>query len=160
MLRRVIIKLSAATSFHVFFQVYDYALEDIPEFNGFTDFCDTFQIMAGDGMDDDDEGQEVIGEFKGAFKVYELPEDPNEELPPRHMDRLPSPAPEECVVRVYLVQAYDLQPADPNGMVSKPIELFTVTTNHCTSTLLNIGSSLPALYFSLLNLSTIQPQTR
>lgn len=49
--------------------------------------------------------------------MYELPEDPNETLPPRHLDTLPSPAPEECVVRVYIIQAYDLQPADPNGMV-------------------------------------------
>ena len=48
-------------------QVYDCALEDIPEFNGFTDFCDTFQIMAGD--DDDDEGQEVIGEFKVGIAI-------------------------------------------------------------------------------------------
>lgn len=56
--------------------------------------------------------------------MYELPEDPNEELPPRHLDRLPSPVPEECVVRVYLIQAYDLQPADPNGMVCDGMNIY------------------------------------
>ncbi|XP_067936252.1 myoferlin-like isoform X2 [Watersipora subatra] len=101
--------------------MYDCELEDVPEFEGFTDFCDTFQIMSGSA--DDEEGQEVIGEFKGTFKVYELPEDPNEPLPPRHLDRLPSPAPEECVVRVYLIQAYDLQPADPNGLADPFLEV-------------------------------------
>jgi len=37
-------------------------LPSVPEFDGFTDFCDTFEIFTGDA--DDDEGQEVIGEFK------------------------------------------------------------------------------------------------
>jgi len=102
-------------------RMLDCSLEDMPEFNGFTDFCDTYQIMHGD--DSDDEGQEVIGEFKGGFKVYELPEDPNEPLPPKHYETLPSPAPEECIVRVYIVQAYDLQPADPNGMADPYLEV-------------------------------------
>lgn len=48
---------------YILIQVYESALEDQPEYNGFVDFCDTFPIMAGDG-NDDDEGQEVIGEFK------------------------------------------------------------------------------------------------
>ena len=47
---------------HWSLKMLDGALEDQPEYNGFTDFCDTFQIMHGD--DSDDEGQEVIGEFK------------------------------------------------------------------------------------------------
>ncbi|KAF6018501.1 hypothetical protein EB796_023176 [Bugula neritina] len=101
--------------------IYDGPLESVPEFDGFTDFCDTFEIFTGDA--DDDEGQEVIGEFKGGFKVYELPEDPNAPLPPKHLDALPNPDPEECVVRVYLIQAYDLQPADPNGLADPYLEV-------------------------------------
>ena len=68
--------------------------------------------------------------LQGGFKVYELPEDPNEPLPPKHYELLPSPAPEECVVRVYIIQAYDLQPADPNGMVRQLVHSSCVCDNH------------------------------
>lgn len=52
-------------------QIYEAALESQAEFNGFVDFCDTFHILAGDGMDDD-EGQEVIGEFKVRLNIILL----------------------------------------------------------------------------------------
>ena len=64
-----------------------------------------------------------MGEFKGLFKVYPLPEDPNEALPVRLMENLPSSSLEECIVRVYIVRALDLQPTDSNGKSDPYIEI-------------------------------------
>ncbi len=55
--------------------------------------------------------------FQGSFRVYPLPGDPNAPVPPRHLDNLPPSTPEECIVRVYIVKAMDLQPNDPSGLV-------------------------------------------
>ena len=58
--------------------------------------------------------------FQGLFKVYPLPSDPNEEVPVRILSNMPTSEPEEYVVRVYCVQAMDLQPNDPTGLVGTP----------------------------------------
>ena len=55
---------------------------------------------------------------QGSFRVYPLPDDPNIELPTRVLRNLPPSSPEECIVRVYLIKAVDLQPNDPSGLVS------------------------------------------
>ncbi len=57
---------------------------------------------------------------QGTFKVYPLPGDPNAPMPLRALSNLPPSAPEDCVVRVYIVRAMDLQPNDPSGLVSSP----------------------------------------
>ncbi|CAF4992026.1 unnamed protein product, partial [Rotaria magnacalcarata] len=61
-------------------------LHDIYE--GFSDFCRTFQLSRGKTKFEEE--NEIVGEFKGLFKVYPLPEDPNEPLPHRTMENLPS----------------------------------------------------------------------
>lgn len=53
------------------------------------------------------------------FKIYPLPEDPSVSTPPRQFRKLPSNGIEECLVRVYIVQAQGLQPKDTNGKVQK-----------------------------------------
>lgn len=55
-----------------------------------------------------------------------MPPDPNEPLPQKMFSSLPQPGPEECIIRVYVVKATELQPADSNGKVSL---IFTVVTN-------------------------------
>ena len=55
--------------------------------------------------------------LQGSFRVYPLPGDPNAPMPPRILDNLPPSTPEECIVRVYIVRAMDLQPNDPSGLV-------------------------------------------
>ncbi|XP_007894818.2 myoferlin isoform X2 [Callorhinchus milii] len=94
-------------------KVYDKELENVPEFKGLTDFCNTFQLFRG--KQEDDEDPSVVGEFKGSFKIYPLSDDPSVEQPPRQFCELPDSVPQECIVRIYIIRAIDLQPKDNNG---------------------------------------------
>ncbi|KAG7256565.1 hypothetical protein CRUP_015909 [Coryphaenoides rupestris] len=94
--------------------VYDDELEDLPGFHGLTDFCDTFRLergKTGSGGND----PSVVGEFKGSFRVYPLSDDPGVMAPPRQFRELPDSGPQECLVRIYIIRAIDLQPKDNNG---------------------------------------------
>ncbi|XP_043919995.1 dysferlin isoform X2 [Protopterus annectens] len=95
-------------------KVYSTELENVEDFEGLSDFCRTFKLYRGKA-DDENDDPSVAGEFKGMFKIYELPDDPAEPLPPRQFRQLPASGLEECLVRVYIVQAFDLAPKDPNG---------------------------------------------
>uniref|UniRef100_A0A8C0IRD1 Dysferlin n=1 Tax=Chelonoidis abingdonii TaxID=106734 RepID=A0A8C0IRD1_CHEAB len=57
----------------------------------------------------------VVGEFKGSFKMYPLPDDPRVPVPPRQFHQLPAKGPQECLIRIYIIRAFDLQPKDSNG---------------------------------------------
>ncbi|KAJ3585515.1 hypothetical protein NHX12_014234 [Muraenolepis orangiensis] len=95
-------------------QVYDRELERVGAFGGLSDFCQTFKLYRGKTQE---EGQDpsLVGEFKGMFKIYPLPDDPSSTPPPRQFTQLPSSGVEDCVVRVYIIQAHDLQPKDSHG---------------------------------------------
>ncbi|XP_032358036.1 myoferlin isoform X3 [Etheostoma spectabile] len=95
-------------------KVFDCELEDVPEFKGLTDFCSTFKLLRGRNESGDDDPS-VVGEFKGSFKVYPLSDDPGVVPPPRQFRELPESGPQECLVRIYVVRAIDLQPKDNNG---------------------------------------------
>ncbi|XP_056883020.1 dysferlin isoform X2 [Takifugu flavidus] len=95
-------------------KVFDQELEKIEGFKGFSDFCQTFKLYRGKTRDEG-EDPSVVGEFKGMFKIYPLPEDPSTPAPPRQFRKLPPNGLEECLVRVYVVQAQGLQPKDTNG---------------------------------------------
>ncbi|WAR21900.1 MYOF-like protein [Mya arenaria] len=102
-------------------EVYDTELEKSEDFGEFLDFCETFDLERG--KDDDDEESNIIGQFKGLFKVYPLPSDPSEELPVKMLANVPSTEPEECIVRVYIIRGIDLQPNDPTGLADPYIEV-------------------------------------
>ncbi|KAJ8262602.1 hypothetical protein GJAV_G00168250 [Gymnothorax javanicus] len=95
-------------------QVYDKELEKVQGFDGLADFCQTFKLYRGKTQDES-EDPSIVGEFKGMFKIYPLPEDPSLPLPPRQFSQLPPNGIEECLVRVYIIQAMGLQPKDSNG---------------------------------------------
>lgn len=103
-------------------KVYDSELEDVPEFKGLTDFCDTFKLLRGKNEEGDDDPS-VVGEIKGSFKVYPLPDDPGVAPPPRQFRELPDSGPQECLVRIYIVRAIDLQPKDNNGRCDPYIKI-------------------------------------
>ncbi|XP_075787176.1 dysferlin isoform X11 [Pelodiscus sinensis] len=95
-------------------KVYETELEDVEEFERLSDFCRTFKLCRG-RTQDANEDPSVVGEFKGSFKMYPLPDDPREPVPPRQFHQLPAKGPQECLLRVYVVRAFDLQPKDTNG---------------------------------------------
>ncbi|XP_069570882.1 dysferlin isoform X3 [Brachyistius frenatus] len=95
-------------------QVYDRQLERVEAFAGLSDFCQTFKLYRGKTQDEG-EDPSVVGEFKGMFKIYPLPDDPSAPVHPRQFRKLPPNGIEECLVRVYVIQAEGLQPKDTNG---------------------------------------------
>ena len=69
--------------------------------------------------DDGDDEVPVAGQLKGVIRVYPLPQNPESPLPPRVFNPKALPAQggcEECVVRIYVVDAEGLQPKDSNGL--------------------------------------------
>lgn len=94
--------------------VYEQELEKVDVFEKFQDMVKTFELHRGKAKPGED--ATVVGEFKGAFHVYPLPGNPNLPLPPRILRNLPPSEPVECLVRVYVIKAIDLQPMDPNGL--------------------------------------------
>ncbi|KAB0380062.1 hypothetical protein FD755_007846, partial [Muntiacus reevesi] len=103
-------------------KVYDTPLENVKAFEGLSDFCNTFKLYRGKTQEET-EDPSVIGEFKGLFKIYPLPEDPAIPLPPRQFHQLASQGPQECLIRVYIIRAFGLQPKDPNGKCDPYIKI-------------------------------------
>ncbi|XP_057205584.1 dysferlin isoform X4 [Triplophysa rosa] len=95
-------------------QVYDTELEKVEGFEKLADFCQTFKLYRG-RTQNESEDPSIVGEFKGLFKIYPLPDDPSMPTVPRQFRKLPPNSTEECLVRVYIIQAYGLQPKDANG---------------------------------------------
>ncbi|KTF85077.1 hypothetical protein cypCar_00021707 [Cyprinus carpio] len=67
-----------------------------------------------------DKGYDTL---EGSFKMYPLPDDPGVPPPPRQFIELPDSISQECVVRIYVVQAIDLQPKDNNGKCDPYIKI-------------------------------------
>ncbi|MEQ2200750.1 hypothetical protein XENOCAPTIV_002502, partial [Xenoophorus captivus] len=65
----------------------------------------------------------VFSYLQGAFKVYPLPDDPSVAAPPRQFRELPESGPQECLVRIYVIRAIDLQPKDNNGRCDPYIKI-------------------------------------
>ncbi|XP_004633299.1 fer-1-like protein 5 isoform X1 [Octodon degus] len=95
-------------------KVYDSELEAVPAFQGLQDFCRTFKLYQERPKVD----SPVAGEFKGLFRIYPFPENPEAPKPPRQFLAWPEREdfPQLCLVRVYVVRAINLQPQDYNGL--------------------------------------------
>ncbi|XP_014743651.1 PREDICTED: otoferlin [Sturnus vulgaris] len=103
-------------------KVYNKELE--AEFDNFEDWLHTFNLLRGKIGDNDDnatEEERIVGRFKGSMCVYKvpLPDDTAKEAgydPTFGMFQgIPSNDPINVLVRVYIVRATDLHPADING---------------------------------------------
>uniref|UniRef100_A0A8C9WYB8 Dysferlin, limb girdle muscular dystrophy 2B (autosomal recessive) n=1 Tax=Sander lucioperca TaxID=283035 RepID=A0A8C9WYB8_SANLU len=93
-------------------EVFDQELEKVEGFEGLSDFCQTFKLHRGKTQDEG-EDPSVVGEFK--VKTVFSSRTPPSPLPPRQFRKLPPNGIEECLVRIYIIQAQGLQPKDTNG---------------------------------------------
>ncbi|CDQ59600.1 unnamed protein product [Oncorhynchus mykiss] len=104
-------------------QVYPKELEN--EFDNFEDWLHTFNLFRGKAGDDDDQNmadeERIIGKFKGSLCMYKVPV--SDEMQ-REMgfdsnmgmfQNIPTNDPINVLVRVYIIRATDLHPADING---------------------------------------------
>ncbi|XP_028460920.1 otoferlin [Perca flavescens] len=102
--------------------VYDKELDS--EFGNFEDWLHTFNLYRGKAGDDDErtlDDDRIVGRFKGSLCMYKLPlsEEITRETgfdPSMGMfQSIPRNDPINVLVRVYVVRATDLHPADING---------------------------------------------
>ncbi|NWR37515.1 MYOF protein, partial [Tachuris rubrigastra] len=97
-------------------KIYGCELEAVPEFQGLQDFCQTFPLHKLDGPSVPGQEPKTVGEFKGLFCIYPMSEEPGVPPPPQHFQQLPPSKPQDCLVRVYIVRAFDLSPRDVTGL--------------------------------------------
>ncbi|XP_075295033.1 fer-1-like protein 4 isoform X2 [Opisthocomus hoazin] len=93
-------------------QIYNSELEN--EFDNFEDWLCIFPLHRGRANEDEDgnEDEHFVGKYKGSFYVYPTEEAGTE---PRVSQGVPRNRPIKVLVRVYVVKATNLSPADPNG---------------------------------------------
>nr|XP_055041938.1 otoferlin isoform X4 [Misgurnus anguillicaudatus] len=103
--------------------VYNKELES--EFDHFEDWLHTFNLCRGKAGDDDDhnviDDDRIVGRFKGSLCMYKLPLfaeitreagfDPNMGM----FQSIPHNDPINVLIRIYIIRATDLHPADING---------------------------------------------
>ncbi|KAL9983678.1 hypothetical protein ACROYT_G005892 [Oculina patagonica] len=93
-------------------KIFPCKLEDVPQFMGFNDFITTFPLRKGKTKSTKDDETEV-GQFKGAFRIFNNPDSHDKSMATMH---LRPKKPINCVVRVYVVRASQLQPKDGDGL--------------------------------------------
>ncbi|GFQ97787.1 otoferlin [Trichonephila clavata] len=105
-------------------KIYSCELENVIDFGGFKEWLHSFELYRGKRTGDELEDQNrIVGVFKGSLKVYKTPlpkdiQDPYLNITDPQaglFQGLPSNEPIHVLVRVYVVKATDLHPADLNG---------------------------------------------
>uniref|UniRef100_A0A8B9TZ05 Fer-1 like family member 6 n=1 Tax=Anas zonorhyncha TaxID=75864 RepID=A0A8B9TZ05_9AVES len=89
------------------------------EFNNFEDWVKTFHLLRGKSNDEvhGDSEDRIIGKFKGSFCIYPCPESGGllDGGQPRILQGIPPNHSVNVLIRVYIVAAFNLSPADPDG---------------------------------------------
>ncbi|XP_063071629.1 fer-1-like protein 4 [Engraulis encrasicolus] len=96
-------------------QLYKTELED--EFSQFMDWLHIFPIYKGKSNfeeEEEDESERMMGRYKGSFLIYPISEE-DEDEDGQITNGVPKNAPMKVLVRVYVVKATNLSPADANG---------------------------------------------
>ncbi|KAI3356016.1 hypothetical protein L3Q82_017285 [Scortum barcoo] len=102
-------------------KLYNKELE--AEFGPFDDWVNTYELFRGKANEEEGatEGR-FVGKFKGRFCLYKMTEDEDEdwdEVPDSRHFRvcrgIPPNGPVQVLIRVYIVSASNLHPADPDG---------------------------------------------
>jgi len=135
-------------------KVYETSLELVEEYAEFNDFCHTFALQRGKSIEEEESS--VVGEFKGTFRVYPLPGDPNLPMPQRLLSNLPASAPEECIIRIYIIKAIDLQPNDPSGLAD-PYVTVTLGKKKANNRDNYVANSLSPVFGKMFELKAVMP---
>ncbi|XP_073462666.1 fer-1-like protein 4 [Aquarana catesbeiana] len=93
-------------------KIYKGELED--EFDRFEDWLYVFPLYKGKALDDEDANDDdnFMGKYKGSFYIYPSGQATDEY---QIMRGVPRNRPVKVLVRIYIVKATNLAPADPNG---------------------------------------------
>ncbi|XP_029981481.1 fer-1-like protein 6 [Sphaeramia orbicularis] len=110
-------------------QLYNRELET--EFGPFDDWVNTFELYRGKANEEEGTSDErFVGKFKGRFCLYKLSEDEAEDWDDladaglcRVSRGIPPNNPTQVLIRVYVVSAINLHPADPDGKADPYIVL-------------------------------------
>ncbi|TRY83688.1 hypothetical protein DNTS_034385 [Danionella cerebrum] len=111
-------------------QVYDKELE--AEFGPFDDWVKTFELYRGKANEEEGPADErIVGKFKGRFCLYKLPETDDDDEEEEFVDPgefkinqgIPPNTAVDVLIRVYIVAAFNLHPADPDGKADPYIVL-------------------------------------
>uniref|UniRef100_A0A8C2KMM9 Fer-1 like family member 6 n=1 Tax=Cyprinus carpio TaxID=7962 RepID=A0A8C2KMM9_CYPCA len=110
-------------------QVYDKELE--AEFGPFDDWVKTFELYRGKANEEEGSADErFVGKFKGRFCLYKLPESEEGEEDGyldsgqfKIIQGIPPNTAVDVLIRVYIVAAFNLHPADPDGKADPYIVL-------------------------------------
>ncbi|XP_041828567.1 otoferlin-like [Melanotaenia boesemani] len=102
-------------------KVYPKELES--DFDNFEDWLHTFFLFRGKGGDDDDQNvtdeDRVVGKFKGSLCMYKVTDDMSRDMSfdsnMGMFQNIPHNDPINVLVRIYVIRATDLHPADING---------------------------------------------
>ncbi|XP_056904113.1 fer-1-like protein 6 [Takifugu flavidus] len=102
-------------------KLYNKELEG--EFGHFDDWVKTYELFRGKAGEEDGTGDErFVGKFKGRFCLYKLTEDEKDDWDDgadtglfRVSRGIPSNNSVQVLIRVYVVSASNLHPADPDG---------------------------------------------
>uniref|UniRef100_G1KWU1 C2 domain-containing protein n=1 Tax=Anolis carolinensis TaxID=28377 RepID=G1KWU1_ANOCA len=112
-LNKQVMPTISVTSYACFlFQIYNSELEN--EFDNFEDWLCIFPLHRGKATEDEDGNDEdnFVGKYKGSFLVYRAEE---AEAEHKISQGIPRNRPIKVLVRIYIVKATNLTPADPNG---------------------------------------------
>uniref|UniRef100_A0A672YWU7 C2 domain-containing protein n=1 Tax=Sphaeramia orbicularis TaxID=375764 RepID=A0A672YWU7_9TELE len=101
------------------------------EFGPFDDWVNTFELYRGKANEEEGTSDErFVGKFKGRFCLYKLSEDEAEDWDDladaglcRVSRGIPPNNPTQVLIRVYVVSAINLHPADPDGKADPYIVL-------------------------------------
>uniref|UniRef100_A0A672YX44 C2 domain-containing protein n=1 Tax=Sphaeramia orbicularis TaxID=375764 RepID=A0A672YX44_9TELE len=111
------------------YKLYNRELET--EFGPFDDWVNTFELYRGKANEEEGTSDErFVGKFKGRFCLYKLSEDEAEDWDDladaglcRVSRGIPPNNPTQVLIRVYVVSAINLHPADPDGKADPYIVL-------------------------------------
>ncbi|KAK5857908.1 hypothetical protein PBY51_011117 [Eleginops maclovinus] len=102
-------------------KVYPKELES--EFDNFEDWLHSFNLFRGKGGDDEDQTgsdeDRIVGKFKGSMCMYKVSDDMSRDMSFESnmgmFQNIPHNDPINILVRIYVIRATDLHPADING---------------------------------------------